>query len=73
MLCDVNEVNKLMPLHFLSVNMIFCEVLLSQICVPAWLQTLVSCNPPASTLGETSSALQMLPKGPVVGVLLVHC
>jgi hypothetical protein len=30
-------------------------------------------TPPASTSGETSSALQVLPKGPVVRVFLVHC
>jgi hypothetical protein len=30
MSCDVNEVNKLMHVHFLSVNKIFFEVLLSQ-------------------------------------------
>jgi hypothetical protein len=41
-----------MHVHFLSVNRLFCEVLLSQICVPAWLQTPASCNPPASTSGE---------------------
>ena len=28
---------------------------------------------PASTSGETSSISQVLPKGPVVRVLLVHC
>jgi hypothetical protein len=28
---------------------------------------------PTSTLGETSSALQVLLKGPIVRVLLVHC
>jgi hypothetical protein len=28
---------------------------------------------PASTSGETSSASQVLPKGPVVRVLLVRC
>jgi hypothetical protein len=37
MLCDVKEVNKLMHLHFLSANKIFCEVLSSQNCVPDWL------------------------------------
>jgi hypothetical protein len=30
-------------------------------------------NPPASTLDETSPASQVLSKGPVVSVLLVHC
>jgi hypothetical protein len=30
-------------------------------------------TPPASTLGETSSASQVLPKGMVVRVLLVRC
>ena len=46
MLCGVNEVHKLVHVHFLSINKIFCEVLLSQIRVPGWLQTLASCNPP---------------------------
>jgi hypothetical protein len=74
MLCGVNEVNKLMHVHFLSINIIFCEVLLSHNRVLAWLQTPASCNPPpASTSGETSPSSQVLPKGPIVGVLLVHC
>jgi hypothetical protein len=30
-------------------------------------------TPPFSTLGETSPASQVLPKGMVVGVLLVRC
>jgi hypothetical protein len=30
-------------------------------------------TPPASTLGETASASQVLSKGLVVRVLLVHC
>jgi hypothetical protein len=60
-------------MFLLSVNRVLCEVLLSQICVPSWLQTPVSCNPPASTSGETSPASQVLPKGPVVRVLLVRC
>jgi hypothetical protein len=30
-------------------------------------------NPPTSTSGETSSVSQVLPKGLVVKVLLVHC
>jgi hypothetical protein len=30
-------------------------------------------TPPASTSGETLSASQVLPKGPIVRVLLVHC
>jgi hypothetical protein len=30
-------------------------------------------TPPTSTSGETSSALQVLPKGLVVSVLLVYC
>jgi hypothetical protein len=36
-LYDVNEVNKLMHFHFLSINIIFHKVLLSQNHVPAWL------------------------------------
>jgi hypothetical protein len=30
-------------------------------------------TPPASTSGETSPALQVFPKGPIVRVLLVRC
>jgi hypothetical protein len=72
MLYGVNEVNKLMHVHFLSVNKIFCEVLLSHNCVPSWLQTPTFCNPSASTLGEISLASQVLSKGPVVGIFLVR-
>jgi hypothetical protein len=73
MLCDVNEVNKLMHVHFLSIKKIFYEVILSQICVPTGYKHLHPVTPPASTSGETSPASQVLPKGPVVRVLLVCC
>jgi hypothetical protein len=73
MLCDVNKVNELMYITFLSANRIPCEVLLSPIYISAWLQTPASYNPPASTSGKTSPASQVLLKGPVVGVLLVRC
>jgi hypothetical protein len=72
MLCDVNEVNKLMHVHFLSINKIFFEVLLSHNRVPTWLLTPASCNPPSSTSGETSLASQVLSKGSIVRVFLVH-
>jgi hypothetical protein len=51
MLYGVNLVNKLMHVHFIGVNRIFYEVLLSQNRVPSWLQTPASCNPPSFYLG----------------------
>jgi hypothetical protein len=45
------ERRRRLHVHFLSVNRIFCKVLLSQIRVPNWLQTPASCNPPCFYLG----------------------
>jgi hypothetical protein len=48
-------------------------VLESKICVPTKVAYMSSKTTPTSTSGETSSASQVLPKGPVVRVLLVRC
>jgi hypothetical protein len=61
LICDVNETNFSVKCNnYISVSQIGCRHL-----CPA--------TPPTSTSGGTSSSMHVLPKGPVVRVLLVHC
>jgi hypothetical protein len=69
LICDVNKTNELMCVSPKYSMKFYNHISVSQL----GYRHLSPVTPHASTLGETASASQVLPKESVVKVLLVHC